>query len=100
MKILDGINDFKERGTSIRSRVDIIEQNEKSNRYFFNKEKESFDKKTVEQPKIDNDYISDSSQILNEFRRYYSNLYSSRSLGLETLLLHTALEKRTRTVNK
>ena len=29
--------------------VEFLERNEKSNRYFFNKEKEPFDKKTVEQ---------------------------------------------------
>ena len=38
---------YKEQGAQVRSRIDFIEKNEKSNNYFFNKERESFEKKTV-----------------------------------------------------
>ena len=44
-EILEGISSYKEQGTHIRLRVDFIEKYEKSNRYFYNKEKESYNKK-------------------------------------------------------
>ena len=44
-EILEGISSYKEQGTHIRSRVYFIEKYEKSNRYFYNKEKESYNKK-------------------------------------------------------
>ena len=72
------LEEYKERGAFIRSRFEYIEKNEKSNKYFFNNEKESFDMKTVEQLKIDNVYITDPTEILRELRKYYSNLYHQK----------------------
>ena len=59
--ILENINKYKEQGSYIRSRSEFIEQNEKSTFYFYNKERESYNKKTITKIKIDDKYIT--SQI-------------------------------------
>ena len=46
-EILEDISSYREQATHIRSRVDFIEKYEKSNRYFYSKEKESYNKKSI-----------------------------------------------------
>ena len=44
----EGINEYRERGAQIRSGIEQIEKDEKSNKHFYNKEKVSYEKKTAD----------------------------------------------------
>ena len=68
----------------MRSRVEFIEKDEKSNRYFYNKEKESFDKKSVNSLKIGETNITEPSKILSELKQFYYNLYESRNPNVDS----------------
>lgn len=89
--VLEDINHYKEQGAHIRSRTDFIEKNEKSNHYFFNKEKESYVKKTVEKLKIGDHYVTDPLKILDELNNFYSTLYQSRNPPLHEQLFKNML---------
>ena len=64
--LLEDINHYKEKGARIRSRVEFIDKNEKSNYYFYNKEKESYEKKTIEKLNINDTIVDNKTEILNE----------------------------------
>ena len=73
---LEDMNRYKEQGAYIRSRCEFIEKNEKSNKYFFNKEKEIYDKKTVDKIRKNNEIITEPKEILAELKSFYKNLYT------------------------
>ena len=83
--ILEDIERYKEQGAQVRSRSEYIEKNEKSNKYFYNKEKSMCDKKTVDKIRIEGNVITDQSAILLELKEFYSNLYSSHNPNYHTL---------------
>ena len=79
-QILEDINAYKEEGARIRSRVEFIEMNEKSNNYFYNKEKESYEKKTVDKIKVGDIYITKQEDILHELKTYYEKLFATKHI--------------------
>ena len=83
--ILEDLNHYKEKGAYIRSRTEFIEQNEKSNKFFYNKERESFEKKTVDKLNIEGNIVSDEKEILSQLKLYYFNLYGSTNPQLQTV---------------
>lgn len=77
-RILEDLNDYKEQGAQIRSKVEFIENNEKSNKYFYNQEKKAFERKTITQLDIDGNIIKDQKSILSNLEAYYKNLFESK----------------------
>ena len=72
---LENIIEERAKGAWVRSRIEYIEKNEKSNSYFFNKSKESFEKKTIDKINTDDDVtITEPKQILDRLRDFYKTL--------------------------
>ena len=70
---------YKAKGQYIRSRIEFVENNERSTRYFFNQEKQAYDKKTISKLTTeDGTETTDSKEILATIRNFYQNLYSSK----------------------
>ena len=62
-----------------RSRTRWIENGEKPTKYFFNLEKQNYEKKIITQLKTtDGEIISDLTKINKEIENYYKNFLTSR----------------------
>ena len=62
-----------------------MEKHEKSNTYFFNKSKESFEKKTITSLDVNGTAITDLTAIMNHLKDFYSKLYSSNNVRTEDI---------------
>ena len=74
---LENIEEEKAKGVWIRSRLEYIENDEKSTRFFFNKSKTSFQRKTITKITNNDRDITNPSEILKELENYYTTLYTS-----------------------
>ena len=75
----ENILEYIATGNQIRSRIQEIEFNEKSNNYFFGREKYEYDKKTLGQLNDeDGNIITDKCEIQKQIKRFYENLYTSK----------------------
>ena len=69
----------KGKAAIFRSKCRWVEEGEKATKYFFNLEKRNYNRKTINEIKLENDETTtDETQILSMIQRYYSNLYNSR----------------------
>ena len=74
----DELLNYKSQGSWVRSRLEKIQLDEKSTKYFFSREKSSFDKKTINILKDENErHVVDGDKILTLLRNYYTQLYKS-----------------------
>ena len=63
-----------------RSKARWIERGEKATNYFFNLEKRNYEKKVIQQLKLENgEIISDIKQINEEIESFHSNLLETNS---------------------
>ena len=63
-----------------RSKARLIERGEKATNYFFNLEKRNYEKKVIQQLKLENgEIISDIKQINEEIESFHSNLLETNS---------------------
>ena len=76
--ILENIFAYRERGAQIRSRVEFIEYNEKSNKFFYNQEKQQFTRKTITKLIVDDTIVTKEKDILNELGAFYKSLFASK----------------------
>jgi len=68
----------KAEGAIFRSKVRWIEEGEKPTKYFFNMEKKNFNKKVITELKISEGHVTaNASQIMEEIKTFYANLYTS-----------------------
>ena len=81
--VLEDLNQYKERGAHIRSQAEQIEKDEKSNKYFYNKEKASYCKKTVDTLVVDGADVTKPDEILSEFNKFYTKLYSNNEPNIK-----------------
>ena len=66
-------------GNQVRSRIQSIEKNEKSTKYYFNREKHEYDKKTPnELQNEEGRIIKDEIEIRTIIETFYSNLYRTK----------------------
>ena len=62
-----------------RSKVKWIEQGEKPTKYFFNLEKNNYQKKLIREVKLENGKLtSDPVQVNNGIEDFYRNMYTSK----------------------
>ena len=74
---LERINAIKTEGYKIRSKAEIIEQNEKGTKYFLNLEKRNAKLKNITKLQIETgETITDSDRILSEQGKFYKKLYT------------------------
>ena len=65
----------------IRSKVRWYDEGEKPTKYFFNLEKRNYNNKIISKIKVKDDIIIEPKQILQEEKKFYSNLYTSVRTG-------------------
>ena len=75
---LEFVEGIKADGTRVRSRIEQIELNEKSNKYFLGQERETYKKKTIGKLVNDSETITDSKLILKQIQSFYETLYSTK----------------------
>ena len=75
-KDLDEHHNEITKGLVIRSRAQYYEEGEKSNRYFLNLIKRNRNKTCIRKLNIENEMITDTSQIMENIKQFYSKLYS------------------------
>ena len=69
------------KGAMIRSKVRWYDEGEKPTKYFFNLEKRNYNNKIISKIKVKDDIIIEPKQILQEEKKFYSNLYTSVRTG-------------------
>ena len=70
----------KGKAAIFRSKCRWVETGEKATKYFFNLEKRNYNRKTINEIKLENDETTtDETQILSMIQTYYSNLYNSQA---------------------
>ena len=75
---LEEVNEIKTAGVLLRSKAQLIENNEKNTAYFLNIEKRNYKEKYIKKIITDeNQTILDPGKILNEEKRFYEQLYTS-----------------------
>ena len=81
---LESLYDHITNGLIIRSKVSWYEKGEKSNKYFYNLEKRNKSKSHVKSLIIDNNIIvHDQAFVMKQLKKFYSSLYSSKSVKTE-----------------
>ena len=83
--------DNRGKAAIFRSKCRWVEEGEKATKYFFNLEKRNYNRKTIDEIKLENDETTtDETQILSEIQMYYSNLYNSQTTdGQESFEIFT-----------
>ena len=70
--------DNKGKAAIFRSKCRWVEEGEKATKYFFNLEKRNYNRKTINEIKLDNEETTtDEKQILSMIKMYYDDLYNS-----------------------
>ena len=80
---LEKLRKIKMQGVLIRSRAQIIVDDEKPTKYFCNLENHNFSRKII--PKLEKEnglFIKDQDMILEEAKLFYQNLYSNKDYHL------------------
>ena len=76
---LKKIHDTRGKEAMFRSKAKWFEQGEKPTKYFFNLEKNNYEKKLIREIKLENDeIISNSAQVNKEIEDFYSKMYTSK----------------------
>ncbi|GFR99073.1 reverse transcriptase [Elysia marginata] len=76
----------KSRGAQIRARIKWVEEGEKSTKFFLNLEKTRAQGNIINRlVRQDNTIVSSSTEILNEIRNYYGNLYKENKTEKEIM---------------
>ena len=75
---LEFVEGIKADGARVRSRIEQIELNEKSNKYFLGQEQETYEKKTIGKLVNDSKTITYPKLILKQIQSFYETLYSTK----------------------
>ena len=82
---LKRIHDTRGKEAIFRSKTKWFEQGEKPTKYFFNLEKNNYEKKLIREVKSENDeVISNFVQVNKEIENFYSKMYTSKITGNNT----------------
>lgn len=72
------LNEQRLKGIILRSKAQIVEQNEKNSKYFASLEKKRSEAKLITRLNINGSIITDAADILKEGEKFYEKLYSKR----------------------
>ena len=67
----------KAKGAMIRSRTQLIDENEKCTKYFLGLEKTRQSRKLLQTPQVDGHLLTNTDDILNAEAEFYESLYTS-----------------------
>ena len=76
---LEKIYDEKVQGIILRAKSRWVEEGEKNTKYFANLEKRNYENKVITNIQVNGIQIHEPSEILNEQKKYFENLYSKAS---------------------
>ena len=82
-KELEEIRLPKVKGTMLRAKSRYYEEGEKPTKYFCNLERRNYISKAINRLIVDDVEITDPSEILNQQKLFYKNLYSSKLVNTE-----------------
>ena len=75
-------HEVRRKEAMFRSKMKWFEQGEKPTKYFFNVEKNNYEKKLIREVELeDGDIISDPVQVNKEIEDFYQNMYTSKTTG-------------------
>ena len=81
-KALREVESYKTEGAIIRSKIQWVEEEEQSSKYFLGLEKNNYVKKHIRKlERPDGTVTMDSEEILNLKQNYYKKLHSSKNLN-------------------
>lgn len=75
---MDNITEKKLNGLIIRSKAQVVEQDEKNNKYFACLEKRRAESKIVSRLNVNGTIITEPKKVLTEQKKYYENLYKEK----------------------
>ena len=79
---LKRIHDIRGKEAIFRSKTKWLEQGERSTKYFFNLEKNNYEKKLIREVKLENgEIISNFAQVNKEIEDFYGKMYTSKMSG-------------------
>ena len=82
---LKRIHDTRGKEAIFRSEAKWLEKGEKPTKYFFNLEKNNYEKKLIREVKLENgEVISSVAQVNKEIENFYGKLYTSKISGNNT----------------
>ena len=73
--------EVKTEGAKIRSRLKLLEDNEKSSKYFLNLEKSRQNSKVIHELKVNDKIVTSNIDILNAQCKFYETLYTSDNIN-------------------
>lgn len=77
---LEHILDRRTRGAIVRSHAEHCDGYEKQSKYFLSLEKRNYKSKCITKLQVNDNYITSSSDILEEEKTFYSRLYTSKNV--------------------
>ena len=77
------INEYKTKGTIIRSKARWYNEGEKNNKYFLNLEKRHYKQNIIGQLETSEETLTKDEEILKECKRFYQTLYTSTNPGID-----------------
>lgn len=82
---LKRIHDIRGKEAIFRSKAKWLEQGERPTKYFFNLEKNNYEKKLIREVELENgEVISDFALVNKEIENFYGKMYTSKILGNNT----------------
>ena len=79
---LKRIHDIRGKEAIFRSKTKWLEQGERPTKYFFNLEKNNYEKKLIREVKLENgEIISNFAQVNKEIEDFYGKMYTSKMFG-------------------
>ena len=82
---LSSLLNIKTKGVIIRSRIRWCLEGERCTKYFLNLEKKNYQERCIRRLQVGDECISSPNMILEEERKFYSDLYSSVDISDESL---------------
>lgn len=79
---IESIYDLKAKGAMVRSRIQMIEDGEKSSKFFLSMEKSRQARKSIQSLKIENKTVFNKDEILEEVK-FYNTLYKSNNVDYD-----------------
>ena len=92
-KELEELYENKVKGAMVRSRCNMLENNEKPSKFFLNLEKAKNNIRSIKSLKINNKLIFSQTEILEHQKNFYSSLYSNSGNGINNEDLSAYLDK-------
>lgn len=102
---IDSINLEHTKGIIIRSRTKLIEDDEKSTKYFLNKCKQNYNSKCIQSLITEHGIITKENEILKEEKTFYETLYTKEASNINdtsdsSLLQNLTIPKVSHTQNE